>query len=272
MSEAATREQTQAPFWERFRSMFNKRGNDGWAIVFIYPVARLLTLPIVSVRWITPNLLTFLSFTCRLLAAWLLFFPNDFPVEHTGTATFGTAQLIVLIALLQMSVVFDCMDGTLARVRKSYSLFGAFLDKVTDAIGLFLVFAAVGWIAANQSGNAWWIIVGCAGGATYTTLCYMHWVVEAIAKPRAKPSDTALVAPIPTWSGIGKEWIRGWLKMPLFQEADLYLWMSVFAVLDQFEVLAAMLAGSQVLGLLIRLVTHSQTLLTADAVARKDAS
>ncbi len=244
---------TDLSFWEQYRALFNKRGHNWCATEFAYPLARLLVLPIVSVRWITPNRLTVASLVCKCVGAWLLL-SND------------RSDLIAAVLLLQGQIIFDCMDGTLARVRESYSLFGAFFDKVTDAIGLFVVCIAVGWRATEHSGNPIWLVVACSGGAAYITLCYMHWVVEAIAKPRANATETANMAPIPSWPEIGKEWLRAWIKMPLFQEADLYLWVTVFAVLGQFEVLAIILGASQVLGLMIRIFTHSQTLRRADTL------
>lgn len=236
-----------AGFWERYRRMFNKRENDWWHIVFGYPLGRLLVVIIAPLRLITPNGITVAGFGATLGAAWLLTRPGD-------------DALIAAVVLLQVATVLDAMDGTLARHRGSFSRIGAFLDKVFDAFGLFALCAAVGLRAYWATGEPWWIVCACAGGASYLTLCYMYWVVQAMQPEPMNANAVAGVADIPTWGDIGRTWLRGWIKIAKFEEADLYFWIALGAVLGEWKWLAVGLAASQGLTVLYKFFAHARRL------------
>jgi len=227
--------------------MFNKRANDWWHIVFAYPLGRLLVVLIAPLRFITPNGITFAGFGATLGAAWLLTRPGD-------------DALIAAVVLMQVATVFDTMDGTLARYRNSFSPIGAFLDKVFDAFSLFALCAAVGLRAYGDTGEPWWIVCACAGGASYLTLCYMYWVVKALEPERMDANAVAGVAEIPSWGDIGRTWLRGWAQIIKFEEADLYFWIALGAILGQWKWLAIGLAATQGATVLYKFVAHARKL------------
>lgn len=231
-------------FWERYRQMFNKRANDWWHVVFGYPLGRLLVVIIAPLRFVTPNGITVAGFAATLGAAWLLTRP-------------GHDALVAAVVLLQVATVFDTMDGTLARYRGSFSPIGAFLDKVFDAFSLFALCAAVGLRAYWDTGEPWWIVVACSGGASYLTLCYMYWVVEAMKPDKPDAATVAGVADIPSWGDIGKTWIAGWWRIVKFEEADLYFWIALGAILGEWKWLAVGIAVTQGATVLYKFAAHT---------------
>lgn len=227
--------------------MFNKRGEDWWSIVFGYPIGRMLVLLLPEYRWITPTLLTIVGFATKVAAAVCLFYP-------------GVESLIGAIVALQISTILDSMDGTLARARKLTSLVGAFLDKVLDAIGLFLICSAVGIRAYAESGDPRVLVAGCGAAAAYIVVCYMYWVVKSTEERRATAKSMAAEVAIPTWGQIARQWLGAWTGIVKFNEADLYLWISLLAALDQWTYLVYLLCATQVIMLVKRGIDHIVTL------------
>lgn len=111
------------------------------------PLASLLVSLVFSTA-ITPNQLTFISFI--------------FGISGAAFFAWGTASSIFWAALLiEVSLVFDCADGMLARVRNSCSRFGTFLDLFLDRITDFCVLLGItiGFYRAG-SGNKDRLIMG----------------------------------------------------------------------------------------------------------------
>jgi phosphatidylglycerophosphate synthase len=209
---------------ERYRRLHNRRAFTWWSTVFGYPVARLVLVWVVAWRRITPTAITLVGFGAKLAAA----------------AAIAAGAAVPAFVLLQVSQVLDSMDGTLARARRQASATGAFLDKLTDALGLFAICAAVG----AQAGGAGFTVLACGGAFACDAACYMYWVGRAAAPPLlAPPLDGA--AAVPSWRAIGREWLLGWLKLPLFLEADLYLWIGVLGLAGQWRALCVLLAVTQ---------------------------
>ena len=229
---------------ERYRALHNRRALTWWSTVFGYPIARFLLIWIVPVRWITPTRLTLVGFVVKLAAAGALL----------GAAS--PASLIAAIALLQVSQVLDSMDGTLARARGQASATGAYLDKLTDAVGLFAICAVVGVRAAAGGDGAVYPVLACAGAFACDLACYMYWVTRAVVPAAARAGRIDGGAPALDWRAIRREWLCGWLKLPLFLEADLYLWIGVFAWFGAWRPLCIVLAATQTAALVVVVTDH----------------
>src|SRR5258708_1590684 len=67
-------------------------------------------------------------------------------------------------------------------------------------------------------------------------------------------------APVIGWRAIRREWLRGWLKMPLFLEADLYVWIGVFAWFGAWRALCVVLAATQGAALVVVVAHHLHSL------------
>lgn len=90
-----------------------------WAMLFVLPIARRLSLFIINYTSITPNIIS--------LGAFLLV-----PLAAFGYAS-GSYQGVLYGAIFfEINYLFDCVDGTVARVKKMSSPLGAYLDPVLD--------------------------------------------------------------------------------------------------------------------------------------------
>lgn len=76
---------------------------------------------------VTANILTILGFLLAILAGFFIVSNN----------------LVLGGIFLLISSIFDMLDGAIARVSKTTSLFGAFLDSTLDRISEFLIFSSI---------------------------------------------------------------------------------------------------------------------------------
>ena len=225
----------RASFAERYRRLCNRRGNDAWSILFGYPLARLALVWLEPWRGLRPIHITWASLAVRAAGAGLL-------------ATAHRSGPAPAVALLQLGQVLDSMDGTLARARGQHSALGAFVDKVGDAAVLGLLCAAVGW----RAGGAAWMMAAMGGGFLMLLRGYMHWAARGLAPGPAEPLDGARPGgetPRPL-----REWLSGLPRLVLFNEADLYLWISLGALAGWWPELCALLLvtqGAAALGLAV---------------------
>ncbi|GIT15860.1 MAG: hypothetical protein CM1200mP37_4410 [Chloroflexota bacterium] len=76
---------------------------------------------------ITANMLTLLGFLLAIVAGAFIVFD----------------YLVLGSIFLLISSIFDMLDGAMARISKTTSLFGAFLDSTLDRISEFLIFSSI---------------------------------------------------------------------------------------------------------------------------------
>ncbi len=172
----------------------------------------------------------------------------------TGAGLLAAAHPSVALAvvLLQLGQVLDSMDGTLARARGQHSALGAFVDRASDALAIGLLCAAVGW----RAGGAAWMAAALGGGFLHLLRGYMHWAARGLA-PRdagerldgARPDDET---PRPL-----REWLAGLPRLVLFNEADLYLWISIGALMGRWTELCGLLLVTQAAAALGLAVHHA---------------
>ena len=103
-----------------------------WATFAILPFARRIALFICNYSNIKPNAITFFSFIMRLISA-LLF--------SRGNHHF----LIIGAVVFELAYIFDCVDGSVARLKRISSTTGAFFDHISDIFGISLNLAALAW-------------------------------------------------------------------------------------------------------------------------------
>lgn len=87
---------------------------------------------------IKPDIVTFLSLIIDIAAAYYIL----------------KNRLIVGAILIQLSFVFDCVDGQLARYTNQKSKFGSWLDTTTDRIKEFLIIFSIGYSYFIQTNDA----------------------------------------------------------------------------------------------------------------------
>ncbi len=154
-------------YTERLSKLHTKTSENWWPFSFGYPLARRFVAIVGDIRWITPNGLTGVSTLCLMLGAVLLML-RDARADWAA------------LAILQVHVVLDCADGTLARYRGESTALGAFLDKAGDQAGFLLLGASAGYRAFYEdgigSGQPWIVVAGAVGAGCYVAVCYIYWV------------------------------------------------------------------------------------------------
>ncbi|WIM94202.1 CDP-alcohol phosphatidyltransferase family protein [Actinoplanes oblitus] len=121
----------QRPTLAAIRERTYKARDAWWTVWLVDPLASRLVWLVAPWRWVTPNRLTAAAFVVGLGSAAAFW--------HQGYA-----WLLLGALLFHVSFVLDCMDGKIARLNGTGSLFGTWLDYVFDrlrvlacAIGLF---------------------------------------------------------------------------------------------------------------------------------------
>jgi hypothetical protein len=121
-----------------------------WNRLVARPMAAVLLVPLAGSR-VTPNQVTFVSLACFVASMALL----------VGLPGYG--GLLIAVGVLELSYVFDCVDGQLARLRGTSSPVGAHLDFLMDELKAFLLVAATGarlWLA---DGHTRWLLEALGG-------------------------------------------------------------------------------------------------------------
>jgi phosphatidylglycerophosphate synthase len=118
------------PSLQDIREQTYKARDAWWTVLLVDPLAARLVRLVAPYRWITPNVLTILA---MLLGV--------------GSAACFLAQdrwwLIAGAALFHLSFVVDCMDGKIARLNGTGSMFGAWFDFMFDRLRVFMCAAAL---------------------------------------------------------------------------------------------------------------------------------
>ena len=130
------------------REQTYKARDAWWTVLLVDPVASRLVRLVSPYRWITPNLLTGLATLLGLGAA----------------ACFAMQDRWWLVAgalLFHVSFVVDCMDGKIARLNGTGSLFGAWFDFMFDRLRVFICAVAlfVGQYARTGSTAYLWVLI-----------------------------------------------------------------------------------------------------------------
>ena len=222
-----------------------KNKNDEWWSSFVTaPLAILLNYLVVDIKWLTPNLITLLSFVVAILSVVLI-------VEG------GTVNFISAAVLIHLSHILDCMDGQMARYRNTPSLAGCYFDKLTDQLQVTLWFGAIGYAAYSQSHNVLPVFLAFIGVAFYSLRGYVKYVtiytemsrdsqyLETISKQKsaAKKEDNA---------GLGFSFLKNlkWFiaeqrKILSFDEGVFIFMLSIALVLDVLTPMLWVFAISQ---------------------------
>jgi hypothetical protein len=100
---------------------------------------------------VTPNQVTFASFLVAAAAgAMLVLLP-------------GHLWLLAAVLVFEISFVLDCVDGQLARIRKTTSPLGHLYDFLMDELKAMLLFGCVTARLWRESGDELYLVAGLAG-------------------------------------------------------------------------------------------------------------
>jgi phosphatidylglycerophosphate synthase len=106
---------------DEIRTRTYKRRDAWWTVWLVDPLASRLVWLVAPWRWVTPNRLTSLAFVVGIGSAAAFW-----------QGTYG--WLLVGALLFHLSFVLDCMDGKVARLNGTGSVFGSWLDYVFDRL------------------------------------------------------------------------------------------------------------------------------------------
>ncbi|BCJ56428.1 hypothetical protein Asp14428_79030 [Actinoplanes sp. NBRC 14428] len=106
---------------DEIRTRTYKDRDAWWTVWLVDPLASRLVWLVAPIRWVTPNLLTMGAFILGVVSAYC-FAQGDYP------------WLVAGAVLFHFSFVLDCMDGKIARLKGTGSVFGSWLDYVFDRL------------------------------------------------------------------------------------------------------------------------------------------
>lgn len=121
-----------------------------WNRLVARPLAALFVVPLARTA-VTPNQVTFLTLVIFVAGSLLL------------ALLPGWGALCGAAAVIELSYVFDCVDGQLARIKKMSSPVGAHLDFLMDELKAFILVAAVGARLWLGSADARWLLEALLG-------------------------------------------------------------------------------------------------------------
>jgi phosphatidylglycerophosphate synthase len=156
------------------------------------------------------------EWVCRPPAAVVVYFlrgtritPNQVTLLATVVTAISCALFVVLpgwwgalVAALvfEFSFVLDCVDGQLARLRKTTSVIGHHLDFLMDEIKAFLVFGSVAARLWRYSGDERYLLVGLAAmaclGAGLSMTTFMRRPEYSGATPPGDEGQPAELRPL----------------------------------------------------------------------------
>jgi phosphatidylglycerophosphate synthase len=169
---------------EIYRASKKKQDINWWTEWVCRPPAAVLVFALRGTR-VTPNQVTFLA-TFVAFGACALFIVLP-----------GWWGAIVAALVFELSFILDCVDGQLARVRRTASPLGHHLDFLMDEIKAFFVYGAVTVRLYLEASDPLYLLVGLAGmaclGAGLTMTTFMRRA-EYGAPPPTEDGQPAVMA------------------------------------------------------------------------------
>src|SRR5436190_11709774 len=148
---------------ERLQRIRNFQSEDFYPALVIRPLTILVMLVIADWKFLTPNRLTTIANLVKLGAAWAL-------VEQLWLWS---------VVLLNLGILFDHLDGTVARYRRTFTKLGSFYDKVSDMVLWWPIVLALGWVVYRQTGEACYIVLVTTSATAMNVRAYMKWLAQA---------------------------------------------------------------------------------------------
>lgn len=173
-------------FSQRFANLKSaqkrSKGVPIYTLYFNRPVGRVIAAA--SPRQVTPNMLTAAGGVLTYLAIFLLMF-------FAG----GTGGWMVVGVLLIIGFFFDSADGQLARLRKSSSLSGEWLDHVLDSGRIAFIHMATFWfLIRNDVASPTIVAAVCAVfGVAAVAVFYGGTLYEKLLPPTTKHQENLVV-------------------------------------------------------------------------------
>lgn len=134
-------------------------------------ISRYLVSFIIFIGIQNPNVLTVFSFLLIILSSFLMFV--------VGKDIFLNRIIIALI--IELSFLFNCAKGQLARKLEKTSMFSKWLGRYFNRIGEMILYFAIGYVTWFIYGHFYYFVFGLTIGYlfTFNTLIYSirDWVI-----------------------------------------------------------------------------------------------
>lgn len=117
-----------------------KKRDAWWTVFLVDPLAARLVLPVANYTRITPNQLSLFAFIIGLFSAYYFY------LGHYSALVAGAV-------LFHFSFVLDCMDGKVARLKGTGTLFGMWLDYTLDRVRVIICATALGVGQFHMTGD-----------------------------------------------------------------------------------------------------------------------
>jgi phosphatidylglycerophosphate synthase len=118
-----------------------------WTVLLVDPVAVHIVRYVAPYRRITPNLISVVAFALGLAAAGCFLFARPW-------------WLVAGALLFHTAFVLDCVDGKVARLNGTGTVFGAWLDYMMDRVRVVTCTAALVGAQWHATGNDLWLALG----------------------------------------------------------------------------------------------------------------
>jgi phosphatidylglycerophosphate synthase len=221
---------------ERLERLRNIQSWTWYETIIMRPLAILLLYPVADLKFLTPNLMTSIGNLLKLGGAYLIL------VSEPG-------EVLWAFVLLQVGVLFDHFDGTLARYRRSWSSFGSFYDKASDFITWTAIVLAIAWVESERTASSLPLLLAAISTNAQAVMGYTKWLARAESEKlrwhqaKENPDEAiekytrAPVMPCPPKRSMG-EWLkwfgRKMLNIFAFQDMDMFLWVGILLLLDHY--------------------------------------
>ncbi|WBB89342.1 CDP-alcohol phosphatidyltransferase family protein [Verrucosispora sp. WMMC514] len=165
------------------------KARDSWWTVFLVdPLASRLVWLVARYRWVTPNRLTVAALVLGLAAA----------------AAFAQATpgwLILGALIFHLSFVVDCMDGKVARLNGTGTLFGAWLDYILDRVRVLVCTIALMGGQYQLTGDATFLVIG--GGIVFLDMFrYLNALQLSKVKTEMRRTLAERIEASPNWTAL----------------------------------------------------------------------
>lgn len=198
-----------------------KQKDGWWATIFSGRIANIFLSFVADIEWLSPNMVTTFSlFVCIIACVYIL----------NG----GTKNLITAAFLIQLSFIFDCLDGQIARYRNKGSNFGAWYDRVTDRVKDFLIYfsIALGYFSLSLD----WKIWPLAMTSLFFVYLFDYYVNQDIKlEPKGENSGTRAAkksSPLNILFSFGEK-IYKFIPILQFHIGEQYLLISLFLIFNK---------------------------------------
>jgi phosphatidylglycerophosphate synthase len=254
---------------ERLQRIRNFQSEDWYPALIIRPLTIGIMLIVADWRILTPNRITTVANVTKLAGAWLVLDPS---------------RWVLAVVLLQLGLLFDHLDGTLARYRRTFTKLGSYYDKVSDMITWAIIVMVVGWQAYRQYADAMYIVLAAASVIALNLRGYMKWLTHAETErvrwleatsdpPAAVAKHTAPIVVKPPPERTPRDWAIWFAKKVavvfIFEEMDLWFWLGLALLVDRLDLLLWLMMISQCAGAAAMVIVRAVMMARADRRIRE---